>query len=270
MPSITRSKQMDPEAFGKLIKDIVHTEIALLRDEMVKENALVRQEISSGLKPIQATLDRLEGSLKDCVSKVQALEEAATHTGSRVDQLEKDYNSLKDKHDVLLQKTISLENHSRKFNILILGIKDGAEKGKPTAFVQDLLCSLFKEGVGPGPLLSIAHRVGPQRSGRARPMIARFHSLETKTAVQRLSARMAGRLIYQGDTLNIFPDIPPELRRQQAAFSPVRALLRKTTLKYGIVYPAKLLITFQNVTHTFTKVEEAIEFYDKKIKPTLE
>lgn len=128
MPSPTRSKQMDPEAFGKLIKGIVHKDIALLQEEMAKENKLVRQEISSRLKPLQTTLDHLEGSVKDCVSKVQALENAAPHTSSRLDQLETDYNSLNDKHELLLQKTLSLENHSRKFNLPILGIKQGAEK----------------------------------------------------------------------------------------------------------------------------------------------
>lgn len=56
--------------------------------------------------------------------------------------------------------------------------------------------------------------------------------------------------------------------KQQALFNEVKGLLLKTDLRYEVVHPAKLRITFQNKTHSVTQPAEAMDFY-KKIKPTL-
>ena len=101
-------------------------------------------------------------------------------------------------------------------------------------------------------------------------MIARMHSTETKMIIQRLSSKKKGSLEYDGQKLSIYPDVPAELREQQAKFNEIRGLLRNTTIKYGVVHPAKLLITFNEETHSFLKAEDAMEFYVEKIKPTLE
>lgn len=130
------------------------------------------------------TLDCLEGSLKDCVSKVQALEDAAPHTSSHLDQLETDYNLLNDKHELLLQKTLSLENHSRKFNLLILGIKQGAEKGKQNSLHPGApLQSVRRSGDWFQPATHNCHCVGLICTDKSCPTIARFHSLENKMMV---------------------------------------------------------------------------------------
>ena len=77
MPPTRSTPAMDAETMTKLIRDVVRT------------------EFTTFLKPIQTSLHRLETSLKDCVAKVEALEEAATWTDKRLDLLEKNYSLLK-------------------------------------------------------------------------------------------------------------------------------------------------------------------------------
>lgn len=79
-----------------------------------------------------------------------------------------------------------------------------------------------------------------------------------------------GELQDHDQRINIFPDMSAKLREQRAEFNTMRNILRSAKLKQGLVHPAKLLITFDKVTHTFTKAEDAMDFYQKQIKPTLD
>ena len=45
-------------------------------------------------------------------------------------------------------------------------------------------------------------------------------------------------------------------------------ILCKTKLRYGVVHPAKMLITFDNKTHSFIEASIALD-YRKDIEPTL-
>ena len=248
---------MDPETLGKMIRDIVRDEITSAFDNK--------------LKPIQDELSRLNLAQQECNSKVIDLETAANLTDERLTSLEKSCKSLLAENEILKERTLSLENNSRKYNLRIFGLDRGVEAGKPTAFVTKLLYDLFgEEELGPRPLLSIAHRMGPEPPDGSRCMIARLYSFETKRTIQRLVGAAKGKLLYEEQQIRIFPDIPAEQRKLQAKFKDVRALLTKANVRNGVAFPAvKLLVTFNNEKHSFTSATEAMEFYDQQVKPTL-
>ena len=248
----------DPEALGKMIRDIVREEILSAFDNR--------------LKPIQEELSKLNLSQQECNSKVKDLETAANFTDERLSTLESDYKTLLEENEGLKQKTLSLEQNSRKYNLRILHLKSGAEAGKPTAYVTKLLYDLFgEEELGPPPLVSIAHRTGQANPDGTRCMIARLYSFEAKQTIQRLVGTMKGELQYQDQEIRIYPDVPAEQRKLQAKFKDVRALLTAAKLRNGVALPAvKLLVTFKDKTHTFTSPTEAMEFYEQQVKPSLE
>lgn len=252
----TGSTAMDPESLGKMIREIVREEISTALDNK--------------LKPIHDELGKLEITIKSCSSKVEDLETAANDMEVRMSTMEVQYKALLAENEQLKVKTDSLENHSRKFNLRILGLQQGIEAGKPTTFVDTLLYELFGEdALGPPPLVNIAHRTGPTAKDGSRCMIARLHSLELRRTIQRLVGAKGGKLNFRGHRINIYPDMTTELRKQQAEYNEVKVLFRKANLRYGIVHPAKMLVTFNNKTFSFTRPTEAMEFYEKQVRPSL-
>lgn len=256
MPSTLRSATMDPEALAKMIRDIVREEISTAFD--------------TKLKPMQEELSKLNLILTACKSKVDELETSANTMEERMQSLEKSHKALLAENEELKEKTQALENHSRKYNLRIIGLQQGIEAGNPTAFVTKLLYELFgEEKLGPQPLVSIAHRTGPVVQNESRCMITRLHSFEVRRTIQRLVGAMGGKLNYRGRRIHIYPDMTTEQRKQQAQFNDIRALLRTANLRHGIAYPAKLLVTFREKTYAFTRAMDAMDFFEQQVKPSL-
>lgn len=239
----------------------------------------VREELSTalaeGLKPIRDDLKKYMRKVNECDGKVTALETAANATEIRLAKLEQDNQYLTQEVAELQLKAESLEKHSRKCNVLILGLCEQLEQGKPTAFVNKLLCELFgKEAFGPFPPVVVAHRTGKigEENKYPRPMIMKLYSSEIKHRVLSLAADKKsepGGLKYEGKTINMVSDCTTKERQQRAKFNDLRDLLKNTKIRFGIAHPAKMLITFQEKTHAFTDASKAMAFYDSDIKPTL-
>jgi len=71
-------------------------------------------------------------------------------------------------------------------------------------------------------------------------------------------------LEYQGRKIFIFPDFPPSVVKQRAAFTKVRGMLRgRSDVRYGLIYPAKLLVTHRGVKMSFTDPKEAQDYAEK-------
>ncbi len=132
-------------------------------------------------------------------------------------------------------------------------------------FTTALLYELFgKDTLGPMPLISIAPCIG-HAAGQKWPMISQVHSLDLKRTIFQMAAERGkeGTLQSQGQKINIYPDLTADQWKQHAAFNEIRDLLWKTKLKYGIVHPAKMLITCNDETRSFMGPSEAMDFYTK-------
>lgn len=121
-----------------------------------------------------------------CRTNVQDLERSANKTESRLKTFEVENRRLAKEVQQLKEKTEAMENHSQKFNLRIIGLPNVIEAGKPTQFTTALLYESFGEdALGPMPLISVAHHIGPV-AGRKRPMIIRVHSLDVKCTILRM------------------------------------------------------------------------------------
>lgn len=68
-------------------------------------------------------------------------------------------------------------------------------------------------------------------------------------------------LTFRGQRILIFRDLPPEVARRRAAFTPARKILRdKPGVKFGLLYPAKLRVTHNGSERLFTDPEEARQY----------
>ncbi|KAJ4926386.1 hypothetical protein JOQ06_008560, partial [Pogonophryne albipinna] len=53
-----------------------------------------------------------------------------------------------------------------------------------------------------------------------------------------------GKLVLGGTHIFIFPDYSADLDKCRAAYNEVKAVPRKADVRYGLLYPAGLRITF--------------------------
>ncbi|KAJ3602119.1 hypothetical protein NHX12_029878 [Muraenolepis orangiensis] len=237
------------KAIRNIVQSVIH-----------EENNALREEIRRAVSPLKAALETCEGTL-------QEHEEGLNCLDSRLEAMEKQYDQLYDNYKILQAKTDDLENRGRRCNIRILHVKEGLESGNPTKCVANLLTEILG---GPGglqspPTLDRAHRTGPANGGRPRSFLARFHYFQEKEQVLRL-AREKGRLEFQGGQVMIFPDFSAGLSKRRAEFIEVKKLLRgKEVVRYGLVYPARLRVSFQGEENMFDTPQAVKDFIANKM-----
>lgn len=263
-PSAKGAQANNLEAVSKTAIDAstLHAFRDIVKEVIQEENDSLREEIKRAISPIKIALD-------ECNDKLRDHEEGLNSLDTRMATMESRYAELSDQYKKLLLKTDDLENRGRRCNIRILGVPEGTEQGNPTKFVADLLHGVLG---GPGglekpPVLERAHRAAapvPPVGGRPRPFIARIHHYQEKERIQRL-AREKVRLEFQGKQIFIFPDYSADLSRRRAAFNEVKgALKKKEGVRYGLLYPARLRVSFNGDTRVFDSPAAVKDFIDSK------
>lgn len=109
-----------------------------------------------------------------------------------------------------------------------------------------------------------AHRALRRRPDDTEPpraLVVRLHYFRDVTTVLRRAASLKD-LFYHGLRIRIFPHFIPEVAKRRAAFNRARELLRdkRYGIRYGLLYPAKLRVTFRGKETVFTGAKKAREF----------
>lgn len=230
---------------------------------------IIREEINAAVDKLQPQLDVVKKDISECSNKVSVIEEALDHMETRVAALESANESLRKENTDLKEKADRLENHSRKYNIRILGLVRDIEKGNPTSFVSALLNDLFKDKLHRAPEVENAHRIGPAAKSGQRVMIVRMHRLDTRDEILRL-AKKEKLFEIRGMKLRIFPDFTDETAKARALFREVRNKLWSAGVIHGIMHPAILILTYNEKTIKFTDHLAAEKFYMTVVEPVMQ
>ncbi|ROJ36683.1 LINE-1 retrotransposable element ORF1 protein [Anabarilius grahami] len=179
------------------------------------------------LEVLSSTLSEMKEALTNIGTRVAATEEAVKVHETRIESLEKLCTLLEAECEKLKEKTCDLESRSRRQNIRIVGVKEGAEKGKPTEFVTNLLTQVLDAGNFDRPIqIDRAHRLlQPPREGRSRAFIVRLHHYQVKEHILRLAR--SNKLQYEGKEIHIFPDLAADVLKQRQKFDAIRKKCRE-------------------------------------------
>lgn len=224
----------------------------------------LRGEITAANSAVSASIANIEAKSQTVQSKVTDLEEAASAHSDSIYQLEQQVASLNSEMDKLKQKNEELEGRSRRNNIRITGITEGLELTKPRDFIATLLKDVLV--LEETPLIDRAHRTLRQRpspSEPPRPFVIRLHYYHILEEILRKAATIRN-LQYQGKSIRIFPDYPPSVAKRRALFNRARQLLRNQPgVRYGLLYPARFLVTHNGFQTTFTDPQKAEEYAER-------
>ena len=121
-------------------------------------------------------------------------------------------------------------------------------------------------------LIDRSHRSLAARKpgGKPQAIVAKLHHFQD--CVEVLSrARTRAPLCYNGETVSIFPDYTARVAKARAAFTEVRKLLHnRQNVQFGILFPARLRITYNGEEKEVTDAEKAMTYVKKHIIPTAE
>ncbi|KAE8296871.1 hypothetical protein D5F01_LYC05641 [Larimichthys crocea] len=166
------------------------------------------------------------------------------------------------------EKTIKELERSRRHNIRIVGVPEGVEGSTTRDFVADLLKDVLS--LDEKPLIDRVHRTlrrSPGPRGPPRPFILRLHYYHVLEDILR-KARVAKQLYFRDKRIQIFPDYPPAVAQRRALFNRARELLRnKPGVRYGLLYPARLLVTHNGTQTSFTDPKKAEEYAEQLSGP---
>ncbi|KAL2098411.1 hypothetical protein ACEWY4_007618 [Coilia grayii] len=254
------------EAINSLRTDLqsTKTEICQTIDTRIAEMAsTIRGELSVFQTEIQADILTLQTSSAQQGSTIAELEQSATHSSDAIVKLQSELKRLCAEVDRLTDKCADLEGRSRRQNIRIVGLTEGAERGTDIGtFVSGVLKDALS--LEDHPLVDRAHRVLRKRTSAPDPppraLIARLHYYRDVTRVLKRAAETR-ELSFNGQSIRIFPDFTPDVAKRRAAFNRAKELLRdQPGVRYGMLYPAKLRVTFNGTETVYTDATKACEF----------
>lgn len=258
------------EAIGSIRSDLQSTKMEICQtiDTRIAEMAsVIRGELFSFQTEIRAEITTLQASTDQHSETIAELEQSASHSSDAIVKLQSEVKRLCTEVERLTDKCADLEGRSRRQNVRIVGLAEGSEKGKDVGkFVSGLLKdTLSLEEL---PLVDRAHRVMRRNAAEGenpppRALIARLHYCQDVSKVLKRAADVRG-LSFDGQSIHIFPDFTPDVVKRRAEFKRAKELLRdQPGVRYGMVFPAKLRVTFDGKETVYTDAREAFKFAER-------
>lgn len=216
----------------------IKSELLTVKTQISSDIATMKQDHAA----LKGTIAAMEHSLSTCTDDIVALR-------AQVENMTKGMVKLEDKCE-------DLESRSRRNNIRIVGVPESHVSS--CEYVSNLLMEAF--ALAKLPLVDRAHRSLASKPGpgeRPRAIVARLHYYSDCADILR-KARELQRINIRDMSISIFPDYTAKTARARAAFNDVRRQLRDMEgVRFGIIHPGKLRITYEGVQRDFTSPGEA-------------
>lgn len=229
----------------------IKADLQAVRNDIANNMAATRREIDL----VKTTVNDMETGLSEWSDTVAGLQ--TTVTG-----LQKELADLKGKCE-------DMEGRMRRCNVRILGIPEEPNSSS-TASVSKLLKETL--GMDKDVLVDRSHRsLGPKRQdGKPRAIVAKLHYYQDCVEILR-RARTQAPLRLHGQPVAIFPDYTTAVAKARAAFTEVRRALRdKQGVRFGILFPARLRISYEGDDKEFVDPGEAMDYVKRRIIRTAE
>lgn len=220
-----------------------------------------------------SAIEGIQSELKAVSVRVTEAEDRISANQDDVTSLKTQTNTMKAAIEELVSKVDDLENRARRSNLRLVGLPEKEEGSDMCAFLERWIPEVLGEHNFPRPvLIERAHRIGGagagdaeaggRSGGRPRVVIMKFLNYADKSRVMK-AARNKGEILYDNQRIMFFPDVSADLVRRRKVFDSVKkelASLSIPTLRYGIIHPAKLLVTVKGRRHIFDTAAGAKDF----------
>ncbi|KAJ3596980.1 hypothetical protein NHX12_003380 [Muraenolepis orangiensis] len=153
---------------------------------------------------------------------------------------------LQGKCATLEMKVKDRENRGRRNDLRLVGLPEKVEGQDACAFLERWLPRALGTDTFPTrPVIERAHRIGRLIAGqdpKPRAVIMRFLNYKDKDNAMR-AVRKQGTVRFGNHHVRFYPDHSAGTQRQQKLFDAAKKQLQSTGLRYGMFYPAVLVVT---------------------------
>ena len=223
-----------------------------------------KQQLLGRLETIEKTMTRLDVSMSTLAEQYNEIQQRVSKTEDDLNDAQVRIKTLEKTTALLQSKVDYLENQSRQSNLLIVGVPEGVEGTDCTAFVRGFIPELLGTDHFAEPLrVERSHRLGARREAaaatRPRPLIMKLLNYQDKVKILQV-AREKKDLLFQRRRIFFFPDFSPAVQAQRKTFIPVKKKLQALGLRYALLFPAVLSLTYQGKYRRFHSPEEVEQF----------
>lgn len=157
------------------------------------------------------------------------------------------------------------KNRSRRDNIRILNLKEGAEGDHPIQFLESWLPTTLGLTTAKGRIkLDRAHQTPGPRSDRPRLVIIKLHNSQDKLRILS-AARKVKNLGHGGSRIFIHQDLSSAVRQKRRSFNKVVQKLIDKGIRFMMRFPARLVVQHNGTERSSESAEEVLHFLDAEL-----
>jgi hypothetical protein len=179
------------------IRDIVSSELGSLKSDITDALSSLKS-LQSTVSSLKTTVEGIESGLNDCSTKVEKTQTVfLPNLNDKINEIS----------TALAMHMIDIDNHSRKWSLIVSGLK--GEAHEPQIITRQSCLTLAKDSLGIDDALNTSlaacHRLKQELNA---PIIIRFTDLD----VRDNWLRRAKNLRNHPDKVSISPDVAPAIR----------------------------------------------------------
>ncbi|KAJ0056447.1 hypothetical protein NL108_008033 [Boleophthalmus pectinirostris] len=232
---------------------------------------LLLAEVADLKSSVEQQLDALNNTVKDIKKETRAIVNRISNAKKRISDLEdgnattrETLSSLTEEMKKLQTKCTNLEAQSKRNNLVIHGLEEGLERGDPDKTVRDILKYILElKDDDPVPEVERHHRSSrprPTPPDPPRPYLVCMLRWKDRQKILNAVAKRK-QLVWGGRNFQIHPDLPVEIRKKRTEYGDIKRKLRGTNIHYGLIYPARLIVTIDGVKHIYNTAAQATMDY---------
>lgn len=229
------------------------------------EDALgrVKTEISGEIGRLSESVGRLNTQVELQAKEIKSVK---THVGLLQKAVSDDrgrISTLESKVETLARKAVDMEDRSRRNNVRLVGLAEGAEGSDAVGFLRINLSIWFPSMKDRLIEVDRAHRVygaGAQNTGRSRTLIFRLLRWQDRDAILTAAKKRVPPIRHGNSNLLFFADYSTATTAKRKTFSSAMRLAHDKDLRPFLIYPATLKLRLGSGPKLFDDAASALVF----------
>lgn len=221
----------------------------------------VLEEIRDFRKDTKEQLNDIKSEITNANQKIAEAEMRIETVEDRVQNVEQVLSKVIKVIQQQENKLLDHEGRSRRENLRIYNVPEGAEGSSMIEFVEKLLRDLLE--IPPTTELDIerAHRAlaarpAADREGKPRSIIVKFLRYKIKEEILR-KAWGKKKVFWNGRQIYFDQDYPPAIMQKRYEYAEAKRALKQRNIRFQTPYPAKLRVFYEDGTRLYQTAEEA-------------
>lgn len=209
---------------------------------------------------IETQLDNMQATLNKHTEEIDKQRIISVKLQERIKKAETTASIHGDSLDQIQSKLADLEDRSRRDNLRLMFLKEGAEKGNALAYLNANIPKWFPRLAANPPELMRAHRVGHLRQSTSAPRVLLMKFLRYIDRDHILKEARENPIEVDGHTIRFTADYSDHTSKRRRPCFPVMHRARQQGYQAFLLYPAVIKLIRGSEQHLFCDPSEAEKF----------